>query len=125
MQTVTSGAVYNAMQSSYQAELEGEKSATSSVFKAMAITTVGKVKTFKIRVTNLSNSNVGTTNQVYVGSFALYPKENAYAVGIDVIHSGAVCQARLEKSGALYISESLGIPNGNNYIEIPFTIITD
>lgn len=125
MHSVTSDAVYNALQSTFQGELDGQKSATSSTFKAMGITTCGKVKTFKIRVTNLSNSNVGTINQVYVGSIALYPKSVSYAIGADVTHSGAVCQARLESSGALYISESMGILNGNNYIEIPFTIITD
>lgn len=73
----------------------------------------GKIHFIYIRLQNVSNGNIGTTNSVNVCKFDIMPIRDTSFMLFDYVN-GRVMRCYFESNGQLFIGESNGVSSGNN-----------
>ena len=69
-------------------------------------------------INNISAQYIGTTTTVLIGKIERNVLGSNYALGLEYL-TGKIARVLLAEGGYLYITESLGINNGDNRIRIP------
>lgn len=73
----------------------------------------GKIHFIYIRLQNISNGNIGTTNSVGICKFDILPIQTTSFMLFDYI-KGRVLRCYFEPDGQVVIGESNGVSSGNN-----------